>query len=83
VFFLCCLYNTACTNAEEDNTNAVDSKNLLQEAADEDDVKVENQIVPTPEAKDLHEKDTGLASDYPTEAKDPHTENETSGGRGW
>lgn len=66
---------------EEDNTNAVDSKNLLQEAADEDDVKVENQIVPTPEAKDLHEKDTGLASDYPTEAKDPHTENETSGGR--
>jgi hypothetical protein len=57
---------------------------LFNKAADADNVKGENHTVPTvPEAKDFHEKVTGLASDDPTGAKDPHIENERPGGRGW
>ncbi|KAK9992734.1 hypothetical protein SO802_027719 [Lithocarpus litseifolius] len=66
---------------EEDNTNAIDSKNVFQEAADADDVKGEDETVPTNEAKDFHEKVTGLASNDSTGAKDTHTAKETSGGR--
>ncbi|KAF5466055.1 hypothetical protein F2P56_016013 [Juglans regia] len=66
---------------EEDNTNAIDSKNLLLEADDADDVKVENQTGPTSPAKDSYEKVAGLSSDEPTGPTDPHIENETSGGR--
>lgn len=73
----------ACTYADEDNTNARDSKNLLLEAVDAEDVKVENQTVPTSPAKNFYEKVAGLGSDDPTGPKDPHIENETSGGRGW
>lgn len=73
----------ACTNTEENNTNAIDSKNLLLEADGAEDVKVENQTVPTSPAKDFYEKVAGLSSDDPTGPKDPHIENETSGGRGW
>lgn len=82
-FFLGCLYHIACTDAEEDNTNAIDSKNLLNKAADADIVRGENQTVPTPEAKDLHQKVTGLALDDPTGAEDPHIEYERPGGEGW
>jgi hypothetical protein len=80
--FIGCLYHIACTDAEEDNTNAIDFKNLLNEAADSDNVKEENQTVPAPEAKDLHEKLTGLALDVPTGAKDPHIENDRPGDEG-
>ncbi|KAG2728138.1 hypothetical protein I3843_01G186900 [Carya illinoinensis] len=66
---------------EENNTNAIDSKNLLLEADGAEDVKVENQTVPTSPAKDFYEKVAGLSSDDPTGPKDPHIENETSGGR--
>ncbi|XP_062168850.1 uncharacterized protein LOC133874925 isoform X2 [Alnus glutinosa] len=74
--------NNNTSGLKEDNTLAIDSKNLFNKAADADNVKGENQTVPTvPEAKDFHEKVTGLASDDPTEAKDPHIENERPGGR--
>ncbi|XP_075656103.1 uncharacterized protein LOC142626193 [Castanea sativa] len=66
---------------EEDNTNAIDSKNMFQESADADDIKGGDETVPTTEAKDFHEKVTGLASIDSTGAKDPHIAKETPGGR--
>lgn len=56
---------------------------MFQEAADADDVKGGDETVPTNEAKDFHEKVTGLASNDSTGTKDTHTAKETSGGRGW
>nr|XP_023886963.1 uncharacterized protein LOC111999078 [Quercus suber] len=73
--------NNASGLKEEDNTNAIDSKNVFQEAADADDVKEGDETVPTNEAEDFHEKVTGLASNDSTGAKDTHTAKETSGGR--
>lgn len=56
---------------------------MFQESADADDVKGGDETVPTTEAKDFHEKVTGLASNDSTGAKDTHIAEETSGGRGW
>lgn len=56
---------------------------MFQEAANVDNVKGGDETVPTTEAKDFHEKVTGLASNNSTGAKDTHTTKETSGGRGW
>ncbi|XP_015573445.2 uncharacterized protein LOC107261105 isoform X1 [Ricinus communis] len=56
---------------EEENTSPESEEKSFEEPIHANDVKGENQVVPAPESKDYHQKETGLASDDRKGADNP------------
>ncbi|KAF2290178.1 hypothetical protein GH714_003893 [Hevea brasiliensis] len=67
---------------EEDNTTPGAQGKSLEEPFHNGEVKGENYAVPTTGSKDYNRKETGLASDDPTEAGEPPVDNQISDGTG-
>ncbi|XP_058001100.1 uncharacterized protein LOC110673287 isoform X2 [Hevea brasiliensis] len=65
---------------EEDNTTPGAQGKSLEEPFHNGEVKGENYAVPTTGSKDYNRKETGLASDDPTEAGEPPVDNQISDG---